>query len=257
MWTTRTRPVATATPFRTCRRICARTRVPRTTSTERCSRRRRATAGRLPPRGRRSAVSTQAWRPPVSRRRSPLYSSAPWVVSWSSPARSRRGSSRVAADARQRPSRSPDLGPAGLACRAVVQPERRDYGCRREGYRALSTSKGAGDWLRRTWLRRRSARRPAQGARSLPDDEHLRGRTAAADRGTFWEGGRERLIGRRDDGARAAAHAAPPTAPARALRKRRSRRLLVTTKMLEDAIAAAAIIGLRNPAAATGMAATL
>ncbi len=43
----------------------------------------------------------------------------------------------------------------------------------------------------------------------------------------------------------------------RALRKRRSRRLLLTTKMLDPAIAAAAIIGLRSPATARGMAATL
>ena len=40
-------------------------------------------------------------------------------------------------------------------------------------------------------------------------------------------------------------------------RKRRSRRLLVTTKTELNAIAAAAISGLRNPSAASGIAATL
>ena len=38
---------------------------------------------------------------------------------------------------------------------------------------------------------------------------------------------------------------------------RRRRRVLVTTKMLEKAIAAPAIIGLRSPIAASGSAATL
>ena len=45
--------------------------------------------------------------------------------------------------------------------------------------------------------------------------------------------------------------------PSLVLAKRRSRRLLVTTKMLEPAIAAAAIIGFRSPATASGIAATL
>jgi hypothetical protein len=39
--------------------------------------------------------------------------------------------------------------------------------------------------------------------------------------------------------------------------KRRRRRLFQTTKTLEQAIAAAAITGLRSPATASGMAATL
>ncbi len=39
--------------------------------------------------------------------------------------------------------------------------------------------------------------------------------------------------------------------------KRRRRRLFVTTKTLENAIAAAATIGLRSPAIASGIAATL
>ena len=47
--------------------------------------------------------------------------------------------------------------------------------------------------------------------------------------------------------------AAPPDAG----RKRRSRRLLVTTNRELNAIAAAAISGLRNPSAASGMAAVL
>src|SRR6185503_18596286 len=46
-------------------------------------------------------------------------------------------------------------------------------------------------------------------------------------------------------------------AHARALRKRRRRRLFVTTKRLDAAIAAAATIGLRSPATASGIAATL
>ena len=50
------------------------------------------------------------------------------------------------------------------------------------------------------------------------------------------------------------AHHAPFS---RALEKRRSRRLLVTTKRLEAAIAAAAMIGFRSPATASGTAATL
>src|SRR5829696_509687 len=41
------------------------------------------------------------------------------------------------------------------------------------------------------------------------------------------------------------------------LEKRRSRRLFVTTKTLENAIAPAATIGLRSPATASGIAATL
>src|SRR5262245_42714960 len=45
--------------------------------------------------------------------------------------------------------------------------------------------------------------------------------------------------------------------PSRALRNRRRRRLLVTTNRLEAAIAAAAMIGLRSPATASGIAATL
>ena len=45
--------------------------------------------------------------------------------------------------------------------------------------------------------------------------------------------------------------------PQRAARKRRRRRLLLTTKTLENAIAAPAIMGLSNPAAARGRAATL
>src|SRR5215212_7284701 len=48
-----------------------------------------------------------------------------------------------------------------------------------------------------------------------------------------------------------------PEIPSRALLKRRSRRLLVTTNTLENAIAAAAMIGLSSPAAASGIAATL
>ena len=47
-----------------------------------------------------------------------------------------------------------------------------------------------------------------------------------------------------------------PWSPFRAL-NRRSRRLLLTTKTDENAIAAPAIIGLSNPAAASGIAATL
>jgi hypothetical protein len=39
--------------------------------------------------------------------------------------------------------------------------------------------------------------------------------------------------------------------------KRRSRKLLLTTKTLENAIAPAAIIGLSNPATASGIAAML
>src|SRR5262249_36847560 len=50
-------------------------------------------------------------------------------------------------------------------------------------------------------------------------------------------------------------HAAAPSS--RGLRNRRSRRLFVTTKTLEKAIAAAATIGLRTPATASGIAATL
>ena len=45
--------------------------------------------------------------------------------------------------------------------------------------------------------------------------------------------------------------------PWRWLVKRRSRRLLLTTNRLEQAIAAAAIIGLSRPATASGIAATL
>ena len=45
--------------------------------------------------------------------------------------------------------------------------------------------------------------------------------------------------------------------PSLGLEKRRSRRLFVTTKTLENAIAPAATIGLRSPATASGIAATL
>ena len=45
--------------------------------------------------------------------------------------------------------------------------------------------------------------------------------------------------------------------PWRELRNRRRRRLFARTKRLEQAIAAAATIGLRNPAMASGIAATL